>query len=289
MPPSGWLNDPNGVCRIDGPLPRLLPAQPGRAGARRRALGTRQLDRPAALDGRADRPRHPARGARRQRLLVGLRGRRRRGADRGLHRRPDHAWNAGSPSPAATGRCASGSQDPVGQGRDAGRPGDQPRSAIRSCSRFGGHRYAVQGAGHHDRRPAAAALRLRRSGRLDVPRSPADHRRPGGRAVAPANIWECPNLFQLGDRWVLLLSQWRHVDGTHELAGVRYLVGDLVPRPTGGLRFVAESGGTVDDGPTFYAPAGAGRRRPRAALGLGLGGRAAYAGGGRGGRLGRAS
>ena len=49
---------------------------------------------------------------------------------------------------------------------------------------------------------------------------------PVAAAVVPANIWECPNLFQLGGRWVLLLSQWRHVDGTHELAGVRYLVGD---------------------------------------------------------------
>ena len=76
---------------------------------------------------------------------------------------------------------------------------------------------------------------------------------PVAAAVVPANIWECPNLFQLGGRWVLLLSQWRHVDGTHELAGVRYLVGDLI-ETEGGLRFVAESGGTVDDGPTFYAP-----------------------------------
>jgi len=69
----------------------------------------------------------------------------------------------------------------------------------------------------------------------------------------PANIWECPNLVQLGDRWVLLLSQWRHVDGTHDLAGVRYLVGTLIEIEDG-LRFVAESGGSVDDGPTFYAP-----------------------------------
>jgi beta-fructofuranosidase len=52
---------------------------------------------------------------------------------------------------------------------------------------------------------------------------------------------------------VVLLSLWRHVVGTHALSGVRYLVGDLVPSGEG-LRFVAESGGTVDAGPTFYAP-----------------------------------
>ena len=76
---------------------------------------------------------------------------------------------------------------------------------------------------------------------------------PVAGAVAPANIWECPNLFRLGNRWVIILSLWRHLDGAHDLSGVAYLVGDLVPTD-GGLRFEAETGGTVDEGPTFYAP-----------------------------------
>lgn len=67
--------------------------------------------------------------------------------------------------------------------------------------------------------------------------------------VAAANIWECPNLVRIGESWVLLLSLWRD----HVLSGVRYLVGDLVPQGTG-LRFAARAGGTLDTGPTFYAP-----------------------------------
>ena len=45
------------------------------------------------------------------------------------------------------------------------------------------------------------------------------------------------------------MSLWRN----HVLSGVRYLVGDLV-RQGPRLRFVAHSGGTLDTGPTFYAP-----------------------------------
>lgn len=57
----------------------------------------------------------------------------------------------------------------------------------------------------------------------------------------------------IDDRWVLLISLWRWRDDRHELAGVRYLVGDLVGDGEG-LRFVAETGGVVDEGPAFYAP-----------------------------------
>ena len=52
---------------------------------------------------------------------------------------------------------------------------------------------------------------------------------------------------------MLLLSVWRWVDGTHQLDGVRYLLGDLVSEGDG-LRFKATGGGVVDDGPAFYAP-----------------------------------
>ena len=72
-------------------------------------------------------------------------------------------------------------------------------------------------------------------------------------AVAPAEIWECPNLVQIDGCWVLLVSLWRWVDGSHQLAGVRYLLGELVPDGDG-LRFRAESGGVLDEGPAFYAP-----------------------------------
>ena len=199
----------------------------------------------------------------------------------------EHAWNAGVAVARSDRTLREWQQDPVIK---VGTPDDPTIGEVRDPFVFSLRRPPVRGPGRRAprRRPAAAAVRLRRSGRLEAAGPAATIDDPVAATVAPANIWECPNLFQLGGRWVLLLSLWRHVDGTHELAGVRYLVGDL-QQSDGGLRFVAESGGTVDTGPTFYAPAGAGRRRPRAALGLGLGGRAADVRGGRGGRLGRAS
>jgi beta-fructofuranosidase len=71
--------------------------------------------------------------------------------------------------------------------------------------------------------------------------------------VAAANIWECPNLARIDGQWVLLVSRWRLPDAVHELAGVRYLLGDLVAQGRG-WTFKATSGGVVDDGPAFYAP-----------------------------------
>jgi beta-fructofuranosidase len=71
--------------------------------------------------------------------------------------------------------------------------------------------------------------------------------------TAPANIWECPNLARIDDRWVLLISIWRWINNNSLLAGVRYLIGDLV-RLGEGLRFAPSSGGVLDDGPAFYAP-----------------------------------
>ncbi|GAA0907294.1 glycoside hydrolase family 32 protein [Virgisporangium ochraceum] len=112
-----------------------------------------------------------------------------------------------------------------------------------------GHRYAIQGAGHNEGRGPARVLVY---GCDDLTRwTPlgslltADD--PVAAAIAPAEIWECPNLVRLGDRWVLIVSLWRA--GSH-LAGVRYLVGDLVAGP----RFVPRTGGLLDTGPCFYAP-----------------------------------
>nr|WP_229070767.1 hypothetical protein [Actinoplanes sp. DH11] len=62
-----------------------------------------------------------------------------------------------------------------------------------------------------------------------------------------------PNLFRLGDRWILILSLWRQVDGTHRLAGVRYLVGDL-EIGSRGPRLTPVGGAELDRGPCFYAP-----------------------------------
>jgi beta-fructofuranosidase len=73
---------------------------------------------------------------------------------------------------------------------------------------------------------------------------------PVAAAHAPADVWECPQLVRLADRWVLIVSLW-----TNEILGrVAYLVGDL--DTTGAApRFTPTNGGLVDAGRDFYAPA----------------------------------
>jgi beta-fructofuranosidase len=116
-----------------------------------------------------------------------------------------------------------------------------------------GRRYAVQGAGE----PSGRA-RVLLYGCDDLrywtdlgPLLTSDD--PVASQVAPANLWECPNLFQVDGQWVLLISLWRRRDGIDFLAGVRYLLGHL-PANGKGWAFKATSGGMVDDGPAFYAP-----------------------------------
>jgi beta-fructofuranosidase len=116
-----------------------------------------------------------------------------------------------------------------------------------------GHRYAIQGAGHTDGDPCILAYGcddLSSWTELGTLLSGDD---PVAAEVAPANIWECPNLIRFDDRWILILSLWRKVGEKFTLAGVRYLAGDLVIGPAG-PRFAPESGGQLDRGPCFYAP-----------------------------------
>ena len=120
----------------------------------------------------------------------------------------------------------------------------------------GEHRYVVQGAGAPDvdGRPQLLVYHADDLTRWQQLGALLDTDDPIAGHYAAANIWECPNLFQLDGRWVLLLSLWRaRGRGDGVLSGVRYLIGDL-REPDGGLRFVAESGGTLDHGPAFYAP-----------------------------------
>ena len=116
-----------------------------------------------------------------------------------------------------------------------------------------GRRYVVQGAGHHHGDPSVLVYDAEdlTSLRLLGPLLTAED--PVAAEVAPANIWECPNLVPLGDRWLLVVSLWRLTDGEYDLAGVRYLVGDLSLSGEG-PRFAADAGGEVDTGPCFYAP-----------------------------------
>lgn len=137
----------------------------------------------------------------------------------------------------------------------AGLPDDPAVSHARDPFVFhlDGHRYAVQGAGHTKGRARILVYGcddLSSWTELGTLLS-GDH--PVAAAVAPANIWECPNLVRIGDRWVLIVSLWRRENGSFPLVGVRYLVGDLTVGPAG-PRFTPTSGGRLDRGPCFYAP-----------------------------------
>ncbi|MDO5066073.1 MAG: glycoside hydrolase family 32 protein [Propionibacteriaceae bacterium] len=113
---------------------------------------------------------------------------------------------------------------------------------------YEGRQLAVLGAGMRDGSPAVILydrsdeLAWRYLGVLV-----ADD--PVLRGAGAADIWECPQLFPVEDRWVLVVSL--HDRG--ELGQVVAAVGDLEPDGEG-LRFVAESVNVLDDGTDFYAP-----------------------------------
>ncbi len=112
-----------------------------------------------------------------------------------------------------------------------------------------GHRYAIQGAGSPDGEPAILAYACDDLEDWQQLGTLLDYQDPVARQIAPANIWECPNLFQLGNRWVMIISSLQQ----GRTADTCYLIGDLDVSDQG-LRFVADGGGVLDDGPSFYAP-----------------------------------
>jgi beta-fructofuranosidase len=116
-----------------------------------------------------------------------------------------------------------------------------------------GHRYAVQGAGQPGGQPRLQLYRcddLSRWTELGTLLTIDD---PIASKVAAANIWECPNLIRVDDQWVLLISLCQVTAGIGRPMAVRYLLGDLVAQDQG-WSFEATSGGVLDDGPAFYGP-----------------------------------
>lgn len=124
--------------------------------------------------------------------------------------------------------------------------------------RHGGRRWAVQGAGVRTQAGYVPTLPLYACDDLEQWEHVGtllDGDDPIAAEHAPADLWECPQLVQVGQRWVLLLSLWRHPDNAAiSTVQVNYLVGDLVETADGAPRLVPTSGGRVDLGPDFYAP-----------------------------------
>lgn len=137
----------------------------------------------------------------------------------------------------------------------AGMPDDENVIAVRDpfVFHYGGHRYAVQGAGLSDGRGALLlydAEDLRHWDYLGIWLT-SDH--PVAKGRAEANIWECPQLAEVDGRWLLIVSLWRRGDEHHHLSGVAHLVGQM--EDDGGRpRFVPTGAGPTDAGPDFYAP-----------------------------------
>jgi beta-fructofuranosidase len=251
-PARGWLNDPNGLCRIDGIYHVFFQYNPhapvhgnvhwGHVSSTDLLHWTEQpvalFPRPAGID---------AAGCWSGCIVDDG------GVPTAVYTaNPDHAQNATVGLARSDRTLASWTQagQPV-----VSTPDDEAIDEVRDpfVFRFAGRRYAVQGAGQKGGRPQ---LLLWRCDDLEHwvalgPLLTADD--AVAAEVAPADIWECPNLANIDGHWVVLLSVWRWVDGTHRLDGVRYLLGDLVIAGDG-LQFRATAGGPLDDGPAFYAP-----------------------------------
>jgi beta-fructofuranosidase len=251
-PARGWLNDPNGLCRIDGTYHVFFqynPHAPVHGNVHWGHVSSTDLlhwrEHPPALFPRAGQI--DAAGCWSGCIVDDG------GVPTAVYTaNPDHAWNATVALARSDRSLATWTQSeaPV-----IGTPDDSDVDEVRDpfVFEFEGRRYAVQGAGQREGQPQVLLYGcddLERWVELGPLLTMAD---PVAAEVAQANIWECPNLAHVDGQWVLLLSVWHWVDGTHRLDGVRYLLGDLVSHGDG-LQFKATGGGVVDEGPAFYAP-----------------------------------
>ena len=268
-PARGWLNDPNGLCRIDGTYHVFFQYNPhapvhgnvhwGHVSSTDLLHWTEQpvalTPRPAGID---------AAGCWSGCIVDDG------GVPTALYTaNPDHAWNAtvGLARSDRTLEAWTQAEEPV-----VGTPRTTRPSTRSATLRLHLRGPAVRGAGRRARGGRPQLLLwdcddLEHWVELDPLLTVDD---AVAAEVAAADIWECPNLAHIDGHWVVVLSVWRWVDGTHRLDGVRYLVGDLVSEGDG-LRFKATSGGLLDDGPAFYAPQLMTDGGPHAALGLVLG------------------
>lgn len=116
---------------------------------------------------------------------------------------------------------------------------------------FNGSQYAIQGAGYEDGTPAILLYRCHSMTKWEY----LGPLVTGGAGIAqdwaPAEIWECPQLFEVDEQWILMLSLWNRDD--HSLDRVIYLSGEL-SEGGAGLKFLPTDGGFVDTGAAFYAP-----------------------------------
>lgn len=255
-PASGWLNDPNGLCRVDGVWHVFFQYNPDSAQHRNVHWGhlsspdlVAWTEEPVALA-------PPEEGPDRAGCWSGVMG-----------------FDGGGPVAVYSGvqrfdgpsqvTLVRGSSDLRQWGPDrhvaAGMPDDERVTAVRDpfLLTIGGRRWALQGAGLADGRAAVLLYDADDLWHwtycgiwLDSAEAPAD---------VDAEIWECPQLVPFEDAgcWALIICRWHaDEDGVTVRNSTRALLLDVadptsddpVPRPT--VRGTA----AVDDGDSFYAP-----------------------------------
>ncbi|MFJ6917148.1 glycoside hydrolase family 32 protein [Streptomyces sp. NPDC101133] len=137
----------------------------------------------------------------------------------------------------------------------AGPPADLDVAMFRDpfVFRYARRRWALVGAGHADGTPSVLLYDCddltdwRFAGVLLDGHDPVAVDAFGDKAVG----WECPQLLVTpGGDWVLLVSLW---DGDPRATG--YLTGRLEASSASALRFAPRTGGALDHGRDFYAPA----------------------------------
>jgi beta-fructofuranosidase len=78
----------------------------------------------------------------------------------------------------------------------------------------------------------------------------------GTSEIETGPMWECPQLFEAGGRWILLVSVQARGGPDPVTLGVIWFAGDLVDAGPGlGIRFEPAATGAMDAGDVFYAPA----------------------------------
>lgn len=114
----------------------------------------------------------------------------------------------------------------------------------------GGRRWALLGGGLTDGTPVLLLWSCDDLGSWRFERVWLSGGDPVLSGLAPAEIWECPQLVEVDGSWVLIVSLWRDdlLEGT--VAAVGSMGGDADGRPELTLR----GGGRVDAGAAFYAP-----------------------------------
>ncbi|MDP5227510.1 MULTISPECIES: glycoside hydrolase family 32 protein [Arthrobacter] len=260
-PAQGWINDPNGVCRLGGRYHVFFQFNPESARHHRIQWGhvssadlVHWEEHPVALkpqDGGPDDY----------------------GCWTGVVTDDDGVPTAAYSGVRADGGVsqvviARGSADLVDWTQDghvaASMPEDPQVTAVRDpfMFRFQGVRYAVQGAGLADGRAALLLYRVEdvRSWEYLGIWLTTDNPVGPGHAVNRAEIWECPQLVRIpdsdgGEAWLAMFSLWQKDDDHEHALGVGHLVGTMTADPKTGLPvFTAGSAGTSDLGRDFYAP-----------------------------------